>query len=64
MLHLTRGTAYFFTQESALPFSRGNAASLPDTFPIDSDAEEFFDALRCINFFLVDNLYKLLVLFV
>jgi len=35
----------FFGQRISIAIQRGNAASLLGTFPIDSEADEFFDAL-------------------
>ena len=46
----------------SITIQRGNAASLLGTFPVDIDADEFFDALyfsfcffsscKCLNFYL------------
>ena len=35
----------YFGQRICFAIQRGNAASLLGTFPIDSDADDFFDAL-------------------
>ena len=35
----------FFGQRISIAIQRGNAASLLGTFPVDIDADEFFDAL-------------------
>ena len=41
----TKGLAFFLGQRISIAIQRGNAASLLSTFPVDIDADEFFDAL-------------------
>ena len=40
-----QGLAYFWAKESALPSSVAMLPAFRGTFPFDSDADEFFDAL-------------------